>query len=219
MEEYKEIIELLDIDNSKYPKIEVLRDIIIIFALIIKMKFDYTDKDEKTYEVIVSKYEKSESKILKKIMDKISQLYEGENELRDILGEIFQDIGGTEKFLDNKFFTPMPIANIMPNTIFDIEKIKNKEFTTVYDAECASGAMLLGAANYFKKSGLDYKEKMYVYAEETESICAYITYIQLTLYDIPGRVLLLSKNRDKVSEAMYTPRHYTGNWNEKLKNE
>ena len=102
MEEYKEIIELLDIDNSKYPKIEVLRDIIIIFALIIKMKFDYTDKDEKTYEVIVSKYEKSESKILKKIMDKISQLYEGENELRDILGEIFQDIGGTEKFLDNK---------------------------------------------------------------------------------------------------------------------
>ncbi len=211
--EYKEIIGLLEFTNGKYRNIDILKDIIFILTLLMNDTFDRTATNK--YKKIMEKYEKSELNTLKIIMHKIVSLYE-ENEISDILGEIFEAVGGNYRLLDNRYFTPMSIARVMASSL-NLEEIRNREFTTIYDAECSNGVMLLGVAKYLKEKGIDYKEKMYAYAEETDIICAYITYIQLTLYDIPGRIVLLNKNRDKVCIELYTIRHYLKNWNEKLK--
>ncbi|WP_304683105.1 hypothetical protein [uncultured Clostridium sp.] len=65
-------------------------------------------------------------------------------------------------------------------------------------------------ANKLKTKGYDYTSEMLVIASDVDSICAYMTYIQLYIYNIPGVVKIENSLTKESRKVFYTPRLLDG---------
>lgn len=212
---YKEFTDLLEFSRGKYNPIDIFRDLVVIFAIAIKNSIDYSQEDEDTYLQIIKKYEKSESEIFVKLSTKLILMYSEEYEIKDVLGEIFETIGANSK-VRSQFFTPMHIAEMMSETILAEDEIKNNKFISIKDPACGSGVLLLGVADYLNTNEIDYKNKIFVEAQDIDFTCFCMTYIQLSLYAIPGRVILGNSLLNERRKIFYTPEFFIGRWKEKI---
>lgn len=66
-------------------------------------------------------------------------------------------------------------------------------------------------ANQLKKEGYDYTSEMLAIASDIDPICAYMTYIQLYIYNIPGVVTIENTLTRDLNKVLYTPRLLDGN--------
>lgn len=218
MSRYKDFIKLLEFSNGKYNAVDIFKDFVVMSAIAIKNKIYYEQKDEDVYLKLINKYSKNEVDIFPQLASELIKIFLNCHEIEDVLGEVFEQIGASSK-LNSQFFTPNHIAGFMSACIIDKEEIKQKEFVTVNDPTCGSGVMLLAFARKLKEADIDYSNKIFVEAQDIDFVCCCMTYIQLSVYGIPGRVmwgdtLLLQSNR-----IFYTPQFVSGQWNKKLKEE
>ncbi len=213
---YKEFMDLLEFNNGKYNSIDIFKDFVVIFAIVIKNSLDYSQEDENAYLQITKKYEKSEFEIFIELSAKLILTYLQENEIKDVLGEIFQAIGANSK-ARSQIFTPINIAKEMNSVILNEDEIKDNEFISMRDLACGSGVLLLGAAQYLNENKIDYRNKIFIEAQDVDFTCFCMTYIQLSLYNIPGRVILGNSLLNEKRKIFYTPQYFKGNWSEKLK--
>ncbi|MFR1776910.1 MAG: N-6 DNA methylase [Clostridia bacterium] len=212
---YKKIIDLLDFSNGKYDIVAVFRDFVIMFAIAIKNKFLYNQEDENIYLQIIKKYDKSETKVFIKLISELIFLYTDSNEIRDVLGEIFEQIGASSK-RNEQYFTPSHIAGFMNEIVLSSEELKKEKYITVADCACGSGVMILNTANSLNKKGINYQEKLIVECQDIDFICFCMTYIQISLYGIVGRVIFGNTLLNEKRKIFYTPQYFIGKWYEKL---
>lgn len=210
---YIEFIGLLD--NGKYNSVDIFKDFVVMFAIAIKNNFDYSQEDENIYLQITKKYKKSELKIFIELSTKLILMYLENDEIEDVLGEIFSKIGANSR-QRGQVFTPMHIAKMMSSTVLAEDKIKKEEFVLIKDPACGSGVLLLGAAQYLNENKTDYRDKILIEAQDVDFICFCMAYIQLSLYNIPGRVILGNTLLNEKSKIFYTPEFFIGNWEEKI---
>lgn len=213
--EYKEFTDLLEFSNGKYNSIDVFRDFVVMFAIAIKNSIDYSQEDEDAYLRITKKYEKSELKVFIELYTKLLLIFIEKNEIKDVLGEIFHIIGANSK-AKSQFFTPMHIAKLMSATIFTEDEIKNNDFISIRDPACGSGVLLLSVAQHLNVNKIDYKCKILIEAQDVDFTCFCMAYIQLSLYRIPGRVILGNSLLNEKRKIFYTPEFFTGKWKEKI---
>ena len=213
---YKKFVDLLKFSNGRYNCIDIFKDFVIIFAITIKNKFNYSQEDEDIYLQIIKKYNKSELEVFIKLSAELMFIYLEETQIGDVLGDIYQQIGANSK-VANQFFTPIHIAKFMSAAILSKEEIRNKEFISISDPTCGSGVLLLSIAEFLRENEIDYKDKILVEAQDVDFICVCMTYIQLSLNGIPGRVILGDTLQDEKRKIFYTPQYYIGNWYEKIK--
>lgn len=209
---YKEFIGLLD--NGKYNSVDIFKDFVVMFAIAIKNNFDYSQEDENIYLQITKKYKKSELKIFIELSTKLILMYLENDEIEDVLGEIFGQIGANSR-QRGQIFTPMHIAKMMSSTVLTEDEIKKEKFILIKDPACGSGVLLLGAAQYLNENKIDYRNKMLVEAQDVDFICFCMAYIQLSLYNIPGRVILGNTLLNEKRKVFYTPEFFIGKWKEK----
>lgn len=214
-DEYKNFCKLLDFGNGKYDIRDVFRDFVAIFAIAIKNMVLYEQADEDMYMSIIKKYEKSEIKYFEKMIYELLKIYYNKEEIQDVLGEIYTQIGAISRN-SQQFFTPYHIAKAMGRMILDKGEMSKKEYIKVCDPTCGSGVLLLGYISELKNSEIDYKNKVLVVARDIDFICVCMTYIQLSIYEIPAMVILGNTLLNEVNKIFYTPAFALGKWNKKL---
>ena len=75
-----------------------------------------------------------------------------------------------------------------------------------------AGGMILAYAQELKNKGYKPSKNLYVQAWDIDILCTYMTFVQLSMYDIPavvvnGDILSLKENF-----ILCTPQYYLGGW-------
>lgn len=214
-DEYKKFCELLDFGHGKYDIRDVFKDFVIMLAISIKNSVSYKQDDEDIYLGIIKKYEKNEREHFIEMACELIKIYFYSKEIKDVLGEIYTQIGAISK-ANQQFFTPYHIARAMGRMILDKGEITKKEYIKVYDPTCGSGVLLLGYINELKDSNIDYENKVLAVARDIDFVCICMTYIQLSIYKIPAIVILGDSVLNEVNKIFCTPEFALGGWDKKL---
>lgn len=179
-------IEKLSYRHSTW---QVFNDFLEISASAVSNRIDETNFKARENNVleIFKRYDANEIDMFIDMYGKLVMELEKQDELRDVLGELFHALNLHNKWR-GQYFTPHNVANMMAEmTITDCDKIiKNKGYITVGEPACGSGVMILGVANSLKKQGFNYQKHMLVQATDIDLKCVHMAYIQLALYGIPA---------------------------------
>lgn len=214
--EYKKFIELLDFNRGKHNMIDVFRDFVMMFAIAIKNAVHYEQKYEDLYLKIEQKYSREEMEVIFQLINELIYLLLKRDTLRDVLGEIYQQIGANSNRI-GQVFTPRHIAHAMTQMILNREPLNKKDYISIYDPTCGAGVMLIEAANVLNENNIDYKEKGLMIGQDLDFICVCMTYIQLSIYGIPAIVVYGNTLTQEIITTFYTPRFSIGKWYEKLR--
>ena len=214
---YKKFIDLLHFFNGKHRAVDVFRDFVVMFAISIKNRIDYKQEDEDIYLSIVKKYTRDEMNIIIKLVTELFSICSNLDETRDVLGEIYSQIGGLSKGL-SQVFTPNHIAKMMANMILDLKdnKLKENEYITVLDPTCGSGVLLVGAVNTLESKKINYEDKVLFIGQDLDFICVCMTYIQMCMNCMAGYVIQGNSLTNETFKIFYTPQYYYGKWNNKV---
>lgn len=115
-----------------------------------------------------------------------------------------------------QFFTPPHICDLMTDLVYG-EKIKTDDFITLSEPACGGGGMILAFANRLIKDGYNPAQKMWVEAIDIDRTSALMCYVQLSLWNIPARVIVGNALSLEMKESFFTPAHYLYFWDTKLK--
>lgn len=75
-----------------------------------------------------------------------------------------------------------------------------------------AGGMILSMAKALKKRNINYQDSLLVEATDISDVCAYMTYIQLSLYGIPSIVYCGDVLSQKMRFKMETPLFFLQYW-------
>ncbi len=212
---YRKFVKLLDFSRGKYEIIEVFKDFVTVYAIAIKNGFHYDQKDEDIYFKTINKYKKTELNIFPKLIDELIRLYMQEQNIRDILGEIYFQIGAIKEE-SQQFFSPKELAIMSALIVNDYLCKKKEKFNIIYDPTCGSGTLLLYYANVLMSKGIDYAKEAFYLGQDIDFVCFCMSYIQMSLYGMPGLVILGNTLTLKTDKVFYTPEFFIGEWKQKI---
>ena len=106
--------------------------------------------------------------------------------------EVFSKLGLGNKNT-GQFFIPTNVSTMMAKIVVgevDLkQEINQKGYVTFHELACGAGGMILAYAREVKDSGFDTWRNLYVEAWDINVLCTYMTYLQLSLYDITAKVV------------------------------
>lgn len=209
---YKEFINLfhsLSISRNKY---NILFDFLKMTSISMENVFLKSKKLEDEFALTRKTYSESEIKKIERMFGLLVLMFETQGEIKDILGNIYE----IEHLNENKlgqFFTPFYVAKAMArislpnkNEINDI--IQNNGYISCADPTCGAGVLILATANVLKEEGINFQRDLLAVACDISPICAYMTYIQLSILGIPAIVNCGNALTNEVFFTMKTPFYY-----------
>lgn len=142
-------------------------------------------KMEDVYLSIIRKYNKEDQALFSSMSADLIMLFELEPYV-DYLGKLYMELYGGNKHL-GQIFTPTSVSDLISNlclgSIDEIKSIIEKEHRpiTISDPCCGSGSLLLSACKYLYDNGVNYQKHALFYAQDIDSLCVSMCYIQLSL--------------------------------------
>ena len=193
-------------------------DFIEMMAISISNAVDSRHKDarEERFRDITKKYTSEEMNIFKQMYaDLIVDL---EMDSRDILGEIFMELGLGDKW-KGQFFTPHSLSSVMTRITLSKDKVQksidDKGFVSISEDACGGGATLIASFNHIKQLGFNPQEILLIDASDIDRKACYMTYIQLSLLGanavIRERDGLAPRTKEDTS-TWYTPFYILNGW-------
>ena len=177
---------------------DVFADFIQMSALAIKSSIDLcTGKTqaEEEFQKLFNRYKPKERQILTEMYGELVAAIEEhfqKNEICDTLGAIFSELSVNNKST-GQFFTPVSVAELCGTTIFDSrlaqEHIDKKGYISVNEPSCGGGVMLMAFIQAMIRAGFNPQRQLLVVAQDIDRRCCCMTYLQLSLYGIPGKVI------------------------------
>lgn len=177
---------------------DVFADFVQMSALAIKSSIDLCTgkiQTEKEFQKLFNRYQPKERQILMEMYGELVAALEEhfhKNEICDTLGAIFGELGINNKNT-GQFFTPVSVAELCGTTIFDSrlaqEQIDKKGYISVNEPSCGGGAMLMAFIQAMMRAGFNPQRQLLVVAQDIDRRCCCMTYLQLSLYGIPGKVI------------------------------
>lgn len=193
--------------SKKYDVWEVFNDFLIMSAYAISNSVNYNDARENEYLNIINRYTKEEQQLIPKMLASLVNSLNA-NDFNDVLGEIFEQLELQNKY-KGQFFTPKSICDMLtPMTLngVDLEKTLNtKGYISVAEPACGSGRILYSVLGYMRSHNVDYHRNVFIQATDISRTCAYMTYIQLSLYGANARVIYGDTLSNTIVEELYTP--------------
>ena len=180
----------------QYHRYQVFNDFVVMSAIAIHNSIQSWRRDnlENEYQVIRAKYNDQEYDGFRELFKIMVELLDPEP--RDILGELYMTmgLGNTQQA---QYFTPHSINKLTAGLAqCDI----NKPFHRVSEPSCGSGGLILAYVNQLIKAGINPVEKMMVNAQDIDRAAALMCYIQLSLWNVPARIVvgdtLLNENKE-----------------------
>ncbi len=140
-------------------------------------------------------------------------------EPRDILGQLYMELEVASKD-QGQFFTPPELSELMARLSHGPELANlQKPFVTVSEPACGAGGMILAFVKIMIENKLDPSSRMWTQCVDVDRLAALMCYVQLSLWNVPGEVIVGNSLSWEIREVWYTPAHTYGLWNIKLKRE
>lgn len=173
--------------------VEVFRDFVNLSACAFRnsIPFAFSQDVEAEYMKIIGKYSKEKGepeKIATLLAITVQAL---ELQCGDFLGHIYmsQEMGNE---CAGQFFTPTCVAKAMAKmTLGDIKQAVSESdsgYITINDPACGGAVMLIEAISEAKKHGVDHSTQICIYAEDIDTVCVHMAYVQLSLLGVPAIV-------------------------------
>lgn len=170
---------------------------------------------EESYERIRSQYSAAQ-------MDRFSEALalvaiEVTQNPRDVLGETYMQLGIADRDR-GQFFTPYNVAQLIAEMqLADTStRVPPRPFLTIYEPACGAGAMVIAMTQALARRGLDYRERLHVTADDLSLTAVHMSYLQLSLLNVPALV----NRRDSLTlehfDTWATPAHVIGGWTRRL---
>ncbi len=141
-----------------------------------------------------------------------------EEEHQDFLGVFFglNDLGNVRA---GQFFTPYNISLMMARMQVSNhdEIIERRGFIKVSEPACGSGGMIIALRQTLIESGYNPSTNVYVEMTDIDELCFYMSYIQISLYGIPARVIQGDSLSFKIYRELFTPVYFLNHFYEKLR--
>jgi type I restriction-modification system DNA methylase subunit len=170
---------------------------------------------ESEYMEIVGKYSKDEACKITELFANLVILLNPEP--RDILGGLYMelDLGNNN---NGQFFTSPEISLMLAEITYgdELEKLE-KPFITLSEPACGAGGMVLAFTKIMRDHNHNPAEKLWVQCTDIDRTAGLMCYLQLSLWNIPAEVIIGNTLSMEVREIYYTPAHYLGNWDAKLR--
>lgn len=165
-----------------------------------------------------AKYSEDEINVFGKCLDIMNQAMELEH--TDFLGQVYMEMEISNDRA-GQFFTPYHLSQLIAKTTYSedsefIELVGKKPFVTVSEPACGAGGMVIALAEHLKSLNIPYHEKMFVVAKDLDEKCFEMAFIQLSLYNIPARVIHGNTITMKDYKYLYTPAVFLYDWETKF---
>lgn len=195
---------------------KVFSDSIFMMAVSISNRFDFCQKMEDEYLFIAKGYEKDDLSMITKLFALlVNALGDCPS---DFLGEVFMETNTWSSDL-SQFFTPFSLSLVSAELSLDgvDSTIEEKGYFILSEPACGSGGMIIAASEVVSRKGINPQVSMWFSCIDVDRTAAYMAYLQLSLLGIPGCVSVGNSLTMSFSKHLYTPMHFVGNWDAKLK--
>ena len=144
-------------------------------------------KREEEYKAIASRYSEDDRKKFSEMLGMLSLIME--NEISDVLGQIYMESGMGSK-ITGQFFTPFHISVLSAQAAMaQYIKSNDDRLIKLQEPSCGGGAMIIAAAKVLHDAGIDYQKRLRVIAQDLDWKGVYMCYVQLSLYGIKAKVV------------------------------
>lgn len=211
MNKKKDIIKIIYSIAGKYSAYEVFTDWIRCCSLSISNSCQMIHNQvwrerERAYIDTMKKYSIEEQVKMSEMFCLLAETLE--NEMVDVLGEIYMETGMGNKAA-GQFFTPFQLSKMCAALVVDLDE---EGKCVMNEPSCGSGGMIIAAACALKERGINYQQVMNVVAQDLDWKGVYMCYLQLSLLGIKavcvqGDALILPYNlmRTEPGCILYTP--------------
>ena len=227
-EHRKNFVKALNRFNAYgYSRFNVFNDFLHLSAITLANSSDpynlanakaTVDEREAQYKNIIGKYKPELQNLFGEMLSEIVLEMQNycPNHLTDVLGEIFHSLEFQDEW-KGQFFTPQCVSDMCGMVLTDNNSlnaaIAEKGFITINEPCCGSGSMILGAANGFRKLGLNPNRQMLIVANDLDERCVWMCYVQLSLYGLPAIVQRQNTLTLETYDApWYTPTFVFDGW-------
>lgn len=207
---------------------QTFSDFIEMAAIAISNGVDWgqsQDREDK-YLTLINKYSEKQRPLFGQMLGELVLAMDAAVKLEggpiDILGPLYHQLELHNKWT-GQFFTPVNICEMMGQLLLGDghieQKLKRHGHISLDEPCTGSGAMVLGfvKALHLRNKAFNYQTQLLVSARDIDLKCVHMTYIQLSLYNIPAIVV----HGDTISlqewDRWYTPAYVLGGWPEKIK--
>ncbi|MGM8935109.1 N-6 DNA methylase [Pseudomonas neustonica] len=217
----KNMIKLLEQNSRRHHMWEVFSDFVEMAALAMANSVDVMQYPprEARYMQIIERYEPDEQKRFPQILGElVCALEHGPD---DLMGKLFGELeqGNSER---GQFFTPYSVCQAMAQmNVGDgediLRRIDERGFVTVSEPACGAGALVIAMASAMQAKRINYQQHLHVTAIDIDSRAVHMAYLQFSLLHIPAVIILGNALTMEERQHWYTPAHFMGLWQQKLK--
>lgn len=202
--------------STMYSSVNVFIDFVKMCAISIYNSFAKNQEMEQEYLKTINSYQKEHQWIFPKMFGELIMMYEEAEDITDILGPFYEreHLGNSRL---GQFFTPTHISDLMSEISLEDEQtlksiIEKRGFISLCEPTCGAGGMILSLAKVLKKRHINYQQDLLVEATDISDVCAYMTYIQLSLYGIPATVYCGDTLSQNIRFKLETPLFFIQYW-------
>lgn len=194
---------------------QVFSDFVTMSAIALNNGVNRSESLESEYMEIVGKYSKDEAGKIAELFANLVILLDPEP--RDILGSLYMELelGNSN---NGQFFTSPEVSLMLAQVTYgdELERF-DKPFITLSEPACGAGGMVLAFVKIMRDHNHNPAEKLWVQCTDIDRIAGLMCYLQLSLWHIPAEIIIGNTLSMEIREVYYTPAHYLGNWDARLK--
>lgn len=187
-----EIVKDIEKISGKHVSFEIFSDWVTLNAIgiqngcIVKHDDIWQERENKLNN-IKKKYTEKELKIIFGMYFKLLNAFG--NEINDYLGEIFMRLSNSpDKKKMGQCFTPFSISLLNAKIAFSHLK-KEEKIYKLYDPTCGAGGMIIASVKALSDKGINYKNHVKAIGQDLNLLCAYMTYVQLSLLNVDAIIM------------------------------
>ena len=212
--QYKSFIDTFNGVAHHRHRYEVFKDFVTMAAISLHNAVRKSAHLEEEYLATATRYTREELEVFASLLGILVNLLEPAPQ--DILGELFMALNlGNER--TGQFFTPNPISLLMAKINLAGQSNEESGFVKLCEPACGAGGMVLAFARCLIDSGKNPAQAMWARCQDIDRLAALMCFIQLTLWNIPAVVVVGDTLANEEREVFYTPAHYLGFWDVRLK--
>ena len=206
---YKDILKDIECFRYRHHIVDVLQDCFSMYATTISNRCDIKNyfKREEEYLKLIKKYTKEEQEKICSIFGKIILLCGLENSpYDDYLGKLYMQTETSSK-VHGQFFTPYGVSQLMAKLTIDNYDL-SQDVIVINDPCCGAGGLLIAMVDELSRRGISIKDRVLVVAQDIDSRCVNMAYIQFALMGIPAVVMKGDTLAYKFTDVWRTPAYF-----------
>lgn len=184
MDPAKEIIKNIIEMSGQYPSYVIFTDWVKCSALSICNACQISHNEawqsrEQLYLDTAKRYAKEELNRFAYMLARLTDALE--NKMEDVLGRVYME-GNMGSRAAGQFFTPYHLSQLCAK--ISCPQPDEDGIYRIAEPSCGGGGMIIAAAEALRDSGVDYRRRMEVVAQDLDWAGVYMTYLQLSLLGI-----------------------------------